>query len=239
MHTNIERAQRFRVIARFPCLLALSCTTLLCPGDAEEMCRALRQWLSWREGERATWSGFDTMKPHRSLREPSLVNTNRPNYMPRVWGFPIHFRKTCFLLVEFPKRIVPVDKPTRLFSFRFFLFFPPPVIEMVCESSLHFLSQSHSHTRMLCPHWNQRNFLCGHVLGYCTFSKDSNFSTGCIFRKIKPRNMTSNKLQERRLILEPETQSWIACKTLLINNFNSNMVEDINHVRGPMAFFNK
>lgn len=51
--------------------------------------------------------------------------------VPRVWGLPTHFRKTCFLLVEFPKRIVPVDRPTHLlFS----------VIEMVCKSSFHFLS---------------------------------------------------------------------------------------------------
>lgn len=116
-----------------------------------------------------------------------LVNTNRPNYMPRVWGFPIHCRKTCFLLVEFPKRIVPVDKLAHLFSFSHFSF---SVIEMVCKSSL---TSSQSHSRMACPHWNQHNFLCGHVLGYCTFSKDSSFSTGCILRKIKPRNMTSNK----------------------------------------------
>lgn len=50
---------------------------------------------------------------------------------PRAWGLPTHFRKTCFLLVEFPKRIMPVDRPTHLlFS----------LIEMVCKSSFHFLS---------------------------------------------------------------------------------------------------
>lgn len=49
----------------------------------------------------------------------------------RVWGLPTHFRKTWFLLVEFPKRIVPVDRPTHLlFS----------IIEMACKSSFHFLS---------------------------------------------------------------------------------------------------
>lgn len=172
---------------------------------------------------------------HTDPREiQGLVNTNRPNYMPRVWGFPIHCRKTCFLLGEFPKRIVPVDKVAHLFSFSLSSF---SVIEMVCKSSL---TSSQSHSGMACPQWNQHSFLCGHVLGYCTFSKDSSFSTGCILRKIKPRNMTSNKWQEHRLILEPETQLWIAHETLLINSFNSNMAEDINHLRGPIAlFFNK
>ena len=51
--------------------------------------------------------------------------------VPGVWGLPIHVRKTCFLVVEFLHRIVPVARPAPLlFS----------VIETVCRSSLHLLS---------------------------------------------------------------------------------------------------
>lgn len=74
----------------------------------------------------------------------------------RMWGLPTHFRKTCFLLVEFPKKIVLVNRPTHLVFFcnwsgmQVIILLP-----LTCNT----------HTSLACPYWNWRSFLCGHALG--------------------------------------------------------------------------
>lgn len=98
------------------CLLALSTS---CPHLQLVGCAVALLSDPFREQSALSWTAQPMSHGiNESTQIPGRAeagDANRAAYKAQVKGLPPHFRKTCFLLVLFPKRVMPVDAATHLF----------------------------------------------------------------------------------------------------------------------------